>query len=177
MQSLLKMAGAIDRLTARTGRIVSTLILALMFTMVYEVAARYFFNAPTSWSYDLSYMIGSSMMLLGAGYAVMHDAHVRVDLLYERWSRKTKSLVDTILMCVFFFPFVGIFTQRSFQSAFTAFERGTRSDYGIWMPLTWPFKLAIAIGFLLMLLAGISWLVKCVAGLKGIEVAKLEEEE
>jgi len=171
MRAIVKIVGAIDWFTERVGRIVSVLILALIISMTYEVAARYLFNAPTKWSYDLSYMIGDSMMLLGTSYALLHGAHVRVDLLYERFPDKVKRLVDTILICGIFLPLVGILTHRAFRQALVALERGTRSDFGIWMPLMWPFRFALAIGFALLLTAGISWLLKCVIGLKG-EVAK-----
>jgi len=166
MNLIKKLADAIDWLTDRVGRIVSVLILALIVSMTYEVAARYLFNAPTKWSYDLSYMIGDSMMLLGTGYALLHGAHVRVDLLYERFPTRVKYLIDTVLICGVFFPLVGILTHRAFRQALVALERGTRSDFGIWMPLMWPFRFALAIGFALLLIAGISWLLKCVIGLK-----------
>jgi len=167
MKPLRTLIELIDRFTERVGRMVSALILVLIFTMSYEVGARYLFNSPTAWSYDLSYMIGHSMMLLGAGYTLLHGGHVRVDLAYERFPERVKALVDFVLSVVIFFPLVGALTYRAYTQAITAFVRGTRSDFGIWMPPMWPFRTFLAIGFTLLLIAGISWFIKSFMALRG----------
>lgn len=156
----------IDWFIERVGRIVAFLILVLIGTMAYEVFARYAFGAPTAWSFDLSYMIGGSLMLLGASYTLLHKGHVRVDLLYNRCPFRVRQAIDLLFTAVIFFPMVSLLTHRAFQSAFTALERGTRSDFGIWMPLVWPFRMAISIAFLLLLIAGISWFIHIALSLK-----------
>jgi TRAP-type mannitol/chloroaromatic compound transport system permease small subunit len=157
---------SIDWFIEHLGRIISFLTLLLIATMSYEVVARYVFNSPTAWSYDSSYMIGGSMMILGASYTLLHKGHVRVDLLYDRFSFRVRQTIDLVFTVVIFFPLVYLLTHRFFQSAFTALERGTRSDFGIWMPLVWPFRLVISIAFALLLLSGISWFIRIVLSLK-----------
>ncbi len=157
---------SIDWFIERVGRVASILTLFLIGTMSYEVVARYVFNAPTAWSYDSSYMIGGSMMILGASYTLLHKGHVRVDLLYDRFSFKVRKIIDLVFTAVIFFPMVSLLTHRFFQSAVTALERGTRSDFGIWMPLVWPFRTVITIAFALLLLAGISWFIRTILSLK-----------
>lgn len=166
MNTLKSFTQAIDWGIERLGRLISVLILVLIGTMSYEVFARYLFNAATAWSYDSSYMIGGSMMLLGASYTLLHKGHVRVDILYERLSLRVRNIIDLVFTLLIFFPFVSVLTYNSFVSALTALERGTRSDFGIWMPLVWPFRLVISIAFALLLVAGISWFIKLIVSLK-----------
>ncbi len=166
MNALNSFTRAIDWGIERLGRVVSTLILVLIGTMSYEVFARYAFNAPTAWSYDSSYMIGGSMMLLGASYTLLHKGHVRVDILYERLSLRVRQTIDLVFTLLIFFPFVSVLTYNSFGSALTALDRGTRSDFGIWMPLVWPFRMVISFAFALLLVAGISWFIKIIISLK-----------
>jgi len=166
MHILKLVMNSIDWFIEHLGRIVSFLTLFLIGTMSYEVVARYAFNAPTAWSYDSSYMIGGSMMILGASYTLLHKGHVRVDLLYDRFAFRTRQIIDLVFTIVIFFPMVSVLTHRFFQSAFTALERGTRSDFGIWMPLVWPFRMVISFAFALLLLAGVAWFIRIVLSLK-----------
>jgi len=166
MQILLAVSHAIDWFIEHVGRIASVLTLFLIGTMSYEVVARYVFNAPTVWSYDSSYMIGGSMMILGASYTLLHKGHVRVDLLYERFPFKARQIIDLVFTVIIFFPMVTLLTHRFIQATITAIERGTRSDFGIWMPLVWPFRMVISIAFLLLLLAGVSWFIRTILSLK-----------
>ena len=167
----------IDRFTETTGKGVSFLILVLIFIMVYEVLARYLFNAPTKWAYDLSYMVGGTGMLLGAGYSLLHNVHVRVDIIYDKASSKYKRIVDTVGSIVFMLPMVFILMQDAWKEAIRVFIWGTRSDYGIWMPVLWPYRTGMAIAFTLFFVAGISFLIKNIISLKTGEdlLGKAEE--
>lgn len=177
MNGLRRLYKGIDRFTEVTGQGVSYLILVLIFMMVFEVTARYVFNSPTRWAYDLSYMVGGTGMLLGAGYSMLHNVHVRVDILYEKASFRTKRIIDTVGTVVLALPIVIIITQDAWKEAVRVFVQGTRSDYGIWMPILWPYRTAMAIAFVLFLLAIISFLIKNVLSLKTGEdlMGKAEE--
>jgi TRAP-type mannitol/chloroaromatic compound transport system permease small subunit len=177
MNNLRKIYKGIDRFTEVTGQGVSYLILALIFIMVYEVLARYLFNAPTKWAYDLSYMVGGTGMLLGAGYSLLHNVHVRVDIIYDKLNIRKKRIIDTIGTCVFALPMVIILTQDAWKEAIRVFVQGTRSDYGIWMPLLWPYRTAMAVAFVLFLVAVISFLIKNILSVKTGEdlMGKAEE--
>jgi len=177
MNGLRRLYKGIDRFTEVTGQGVSFLILVLIFMMVFEVTARYVFNSPTKWAYDLSYMVGGTGMLLGAGYSMLHNVHVRVDILYEKASFKRKLIIDTLGTIVLSLPIVIILTQDAWKEAVRVFVQGTRSDYGIWMPILWPYRTAMAVAFVLFLLAIISFLIKNILSLKTGEdlMGKAEE--
>jgi len=177
MKGLRRIYKGIDRFTEVTGKAVSYLILVLIFIMVFEVLARYLFNAPTNWAYDLSYMVGGTGMLLGAGYSMLHNVHVRVDIIYEKLAFRRRRIIDTIGTIVLALPIVTILTQDAWKEAVRVFVQGTRSDYGIWMPVLWPYRTAMAVAFVLFLLAVISFLIKNILSLKSGEdlIGKAEE--
>lgn len=177
MNNLSRIYKGIDRFTETTGHAISYLIIVTIFIMVFEVLARYLFNAPTKWSYDLSYMIGGTGMLLGAGYSLLHNVHVRVDIIYEKLALRRRRIIDTIGTIVFAVPMVAILTQDAWKEAIRVFVQGTRSDYGIWMPVLWPYRTAMAVAFVLFLLAVISFLIKNILSLKTGEdlIGKAEE--
>ena len=63
----------------------------LVLAVAYEVIARYAFNAPTIWSFDVTYMLYGTIFMLGAAYALHKGAHIRTDFFFERWSVRTKG--------------------------------------------------------------------------------------
>jgi TRAP-type mannitol/chloroaromatic compound transport system permease small subunit len=101
---LIKTVRRIDRFTDTTGVWISWLNLPLVAAVSYEVIARYLFDAPTIWSFDVTYMLYGTIFMLGAAYALHKGAHIRTDFFYEKWSDKTKGMVDSISYIVFFFP-------------------------------------------------------------------------
>src|SRR5690348_18430778 len=101
---LIRVVKGIDRFTDVTGTWIAWLNLPLVAAVSYEVIARYLFNAPTIWSFDVTYMLYGTIFMLGAAYALHKGAHIRTDFFYEKWSVKTKGMVDSISYLVFFFP-------------------------------------------------------------------------
>src|SRR5262245_24052585 len=80
----------VDQVSEVSGRAFAWLVLPLILGVTYEVGARYLFNAPTVWAYDLSYMLYASIFMLGAAYTLRHGAHVRTDFLYNNFSDRRK---------------------------------------------------------------------------------------
>ena len=101
---LLKATRVIDAFSEWSGKAVSWLILPLVFSLTYEGIARYLFNAPTLWAYDLSYMLYGAIFMLGAHYTLQRGAHIRTDMLWEKFSPRVKGRIDAIAYIFFFFP-------------------------------------------------------------------------
>ena len=95
---------AIDTFSLWVGRAVAWLTVPLMFGIVYEVFARYWFTAPTVWAYDISRMLYGAMFILGAAYALSKGVHIRADFIYRRWSVQTQGRIDTALYPDLLFP-------------------------------------------------------------------------
>src|SRR5437868_9498736 len=100
---LIRTVQLIDKFTDRTGVWIAWLNLPLVAAVAYEVIARYVFNRPTLWSFDVTYMLYGTIFMLGAAYALHKGAHIRTDFFYEKWSAQTKGMVDSISYLLFFF--------------------------------------------------------------------------
>jgi TRAP-type mannitol/chloroaromatic compound transport system permease small subunit len=152
---------AIDRFSLWTGKLVCWLILPLIFAMVYEIVARYYFLAPTIWAYDMSRMVYGAHFMLGAAYALSKGVHIRSDFLYRDWSVKRQARTDALLYLVFYFPSLLLFFWVSSDYAWTAVSRWERGMDTAWMPYLGPIRSCIPIGVLFLLVQGISELLKC----------------
>jgi len=153
---------AIDTFSLWVGRAVAWLSVPLMFAMVYEVFARYYFTAPTVWAYDISRMVYGAMFVLGSAYALSKGVHIRSDFLYRHWSVRTQGRVDTALYLVCYFPAMIIFLWVSSDWAWVAVSRGERGMDTAWMPLLGPVKSCLPVGVALLIVQGVSELLKAV---------------
>jgi TRAP-type mannitol/chloroaromatic compound transport system permease small subunit len=150
----------VDTLNLWVGRTVAWLVLPLMAAMVYEITARYVFLAPTIWAFDVSRMLYGTMFMLGAAYALSRGVHIRADFLYRSWSVKTQGRVDSLLYLCLYFPALLIFAKIAFDYAAVSVARGERGMDTAWMPPLGPVKAALALGVALLVLQGISELIK-----------------
>jgi TRAP-type mannitol/chloroaromatic compound transport system permease small subunit len=153
---------AIDTFGLWTGKLVCWLILPLMFSMVYEIIARYYFVAPTIWAYDTSRMAYGAHFMLGAAYALSKGVHIRSDFLYRDWSVKRQARTDLFLYVVFYFPSMVIFRWVASEYAWAAVIRWERGMDTAWMPYLGPIRACIPIGVLFLVIQGVSELLKCV---------------
>jgi len=154
MPGLRRLVSGIDTLSKWTGRIVGYFVPVMMLVLLYEVFLRYVLDSPTNWAHETSlYLFGSYFMLLG-GYALYSRAHIAMDLLYGRWSPRTKAIVDVITALLFFFFIGGLFYYGA-EYAWASVMR-LESSRTAWDPPLYPFKLIIPISALLVLLSGVA---------------------
>jgi TRAP-type mannitol/chloroaromatic compound transport system permease small subunit len=154
------MCRGVEFISEWSGRIIAWLIVVQVVIISYEVMMRYVFNAPTIWSHVLSYLLGSTFVFLGLAYVWRHDANVRIDIFYSRFSPKRKALMDNIFTLIFFFPLIFMVTKEFAQDTLHAYQVGEKVWMAAWYPLLWPFKLAATIGFVLLSLQGIVTFIK-----------------
>jgi TRAP-type mannitol/chloroaromatic compound transport system permease small subunit len=157
---LIRTVNIIDKFTDATGTWVAWLNVPLVLAVAWEVISRYAFNKPTIWSFDVTYMLYGAMFMLGAAYALRVGAHIRTDFFWERWSQRTRGVIDTIAYVVFFFPGIALFLWVGWDEAWYAYEIGEMSEQTPWRPLLWPLKACIPLAAALLLLQGISELTK-----------------
>jgi TRAP-type mannitol/chloroaromatic compound transport system permease small subunit len=174
----IRIVRAIDWFTDRTGTLIAWLNLPLVLVVAWEVVARYVFQAPTIWSFDLTYMLYGTVFMLGSAYALHKGAHIRTDFLFEKWSIRTRGWIDSIAYIAFFFPSLIVFFVVSGQEGWYAFTIGETSEQTPWRPILWPYKLVIPATCLLLLIQGISETIKSVyAARTGIELEHKEKIE
>lgn len=153
---------ALDSVSEWTGRIVSWLILPMVASLVYEVGARYLFDAPTVWAYDMTFMLYGSFFMLGAAYTLRHKGHIRTDSFYGEWSPRKQGWVDTICYLVFYFPPLIAFQVVTWDYFYKSYGQDERIMTSPWMPIVWPFKFVLPLATLLLLLQGVSELLKSI---------------
>ena len=159
---LLKTIGVLDTFSAWSGKTVAWLIFPLVFALTYEGFARYLFNAPTLWAYDLSYMLYGALFMLGAHYTLLKGAHIRTDILWEKFSTRVKGRIDAVAYVFFFFPAMILLFYASVDESWHAWKIGELSEQTAWRPILWPFKAVVPLTALLLLIQGVSELLKSI---------------
>ena len=157
---LIRAVRIIDKFTDTTGVWIAWLNVPLVLAVAYEVIARYLFNAPTIWSFDVTYMLYGTIFMLGAAYALHKGAHIRTDFFYETWTDRTRGVVDSISYIVFFFPSIVMLLLVSANESWYSFTISETSEQTPWRPILWPFKAVVPLTCVLLLLQGVSELIK-----------------
>ncbi len=154
-----KMLELIDRISRFIAYFAMMLIVCLIASMFFEVIARYGFNSPTMWSYDISYMLNGTIFLLGSGYVLSKNLHVRVDFLSTRMPVPAQHLVNLVFDLFILLPAIAWVAYRATGKALRSFDTGAVEVVSPWAPVIWPFEAGIALGLVglfLQLLATIA---------------------
>jgi TRAP-type mannitol/chloroaromatic compound transport system permease small subunit len=149
---------AVDHLNRWMGRFWALAIFVVTFAVLYEVVARTAFGQPTLWSNETTVYVSAVAYLIAGGYALLYRRHVRIDLVYDRLSTRTRAKLDVVTF-VFFVIYVGALVWVGTTMGWTSFTQseGTGTP---WNPPIWPVKLAIPAAALLLLLQGIANLLR-----------------
>jgi TRAP-type mannitol/chloroaromatic compound transport system permease small subunit len=177
-RALLASLRIIDTFTDITGMAIAWLTVPMVAAVAYEVVARYAFNAPTTWSYDVTYMLYGTLFMLGCGYALHKGAHIRTDFFWDNFSPRTRGLIDSIAYILFFFPAFTALLLISLHEANYAFQINETSDQTPWRPVLWPFKYMVPLACGLLMIQGISELLKSLYMARtGVELEHKEKVE
>lgn len=157
----------IDKLTKAVGTLVSWLTVILVLIMVVDVAMRYLFSVTSAASFELEWHLFAGIFLLGAAYTLQQDKHVRVDVFYHRFSKKTQGWVNLIGSLFLLLPFcaVAFWESLSFVEASFNFRETSPDPQGL--PARYLIKAVIPIGFFLLGLQGISEALKSIKKIGG----------
>jgi TRAP-type mannitol/chloroaromatic compound transport system permease small subunit len=158
--SIRRLARRIDAWQDAFGRALSWLMLVMVLVVFSDVVLRYALNVTSVFTQELEWYLFAITYLLGAGYVMLYDEHVRVDIVYSRLSPRRKAWLDFILLFVFFFPscFLIMYTTWPFfRNAYRVLE-GSPDPGGI--PARWALKAVIIIAFAILAIQGFSQAVK-----------------
>jgi TRAP-type mannitol/chloroaromatic compound transport system permease small subunit len=177
-----RVIATIDRISEVVGKTIAWLILPLSFSLGYEVFSRYLFNNPTTWAFDVSYMLYGAYFMLASAYTLSRDGHVRGDIFYRNFSPRTQALIDLTLYLLVFFPaMVALIVAgwRFFLASFLIRETSPLSPYAT--PI-YPLKAVIPLGAALLALQGVAQVLRCLHAIRtgrwsDHEVHGLEEVE
>ena len=153
-----RVTDAIEAVNVKAGEFVAWWSLIAVFVYYYEVVARFVFNSPTNWVHESMFLMFGMQYMISGAYAYREDQHVRVDVLYAKFSPRGKAIAD-IVTSFFFFVFIGTMLVTGYRFAADAVNLREVS-FTEWAIQYWPVKLTIPIGAALLLLQGISKLLK-----------------
>ena len=154
MQILKKALWLIDKLNESVARVVSWILVLIVAATFYEVVMRYIFNAPTNWVFEFNYLVHGPYFLLLGAYTFARNAHVNVDVIYNRFSARQRAVIDLFTMpFFFFFVIVMLIYGGKFALNSLAFRETLSSA---WAPPIYPVKLVIPVAAFLLLLQGIA---------------------
>ncbi|MDQ0337914.1 TRAP-type mannitol/chloroaromatic compound transport system permease small subunit [Caldalkalibacillus uzonensis] len=159
MNGIKKVIHIIDTVNDWIGKIGAWSVLVLTFLVVFEVISRRVLNSPTIWTYETITMVYGFHFMIVAAYALLHKSMVSVDIIYEKFPLKTRAWLDLCTYVLFFFPFVvGIFWIGMDYAAKSWAIKETSSS--LFSPPVYPLKTVIPVAFGLLLLQGISEVLK-----------------
>jgi TRAP-type mannitol/chloroaromatic compound transport system permease small subunit len=169
LNAIKKFSRWIDTLNQWVGRGVSWVTLALVLVVFVDVVMRYLFNTSFVFTQELEWHLFGFIFLMGAGYTLLHDGHVRVDIIYQRVGLKPRAWINLCGVILFLIPGCIMVITTSFKFALNAFEimEGSPDPGGI--PFRFVIKSCIPVGFTLLLLQGISLGMHSVMQILGIE--------
>ena len=158
----------VDNVNYRIGRVTMLVIFIMVGILFYSAISKTFFN-PSLWTYEFAQFLMVGYFLFGGAYSLQTDSHVRMDLLYGRWTSRTKNRWDAVTSLVMI-SYLVLLLYGSISSTYYAIEYGERS-YSIWRPYMWPIKVLMTTGIILMLLQAISQFFKDLAAARGISLS------
>ena len=159
---------SIDATIKVVGRFSMYLVFGMIGVLLFESISRTIFNKPHIWVVEVAQFTMAAYYLLGGGYSMILKGHVRMDLLYGRWSGKTKATVDlfTGLFLIFYLVFLLLGAYSSIEYAVMYGQRNRSA----WAPLMAPIKIIMGTGVLLMLLQAVATWFKDLAKARGEKI-------
>ncbi len=168
----------IDSLSTWVGKSFAWLILVLTFGVSYEVFVRYVLSAPTTWAFDVSYIMYGAMFLMAGAYTLSRNGHVRADVLYRLWRPRAQAMMDLTLYIVFFLPAIAAFMYSGWNYAKFSVQFREVSIFSPAGVPVFPLKALIPVTGLLLLLQGIAEIIRCILCIRqGVWPQRLHDVE
>ena len=158
----------IDATNKAVGKFAMYLVFGMMGVLLFESIFRTIFNQPHIWVVEIAQFTMAAYYLLGGGYSMILKGHVRMDLLYGRWSAARQAMTDVIT--IFFLIFYLVFLLYGGISSIEYAVTYGQVNYTPWAPPLAPIKIIMTIGILLMLLQAIATLFKDLAMVRGEKI-------
>ncbi len=183
MHALLKVSKAVDWLNSQIGKHLIWLILASTVISAVNAAVRKAFNTSSNAYLEVQWYLFAASFLLAAAYTLLNGEHVKIDVIYSHWSKRTQIWIDVLGFIFFLLPFCAAILWFSIPFFLKGYNSGEVSSNAGGLIL-WPVYAMMPLGFFLLLLQGISELIKRIAFLQGLiedptlkKIEKTAEEE
>jgi len=173
---LLRISGLIDGLNEHVGRLSYWLILVMVLVSAGNASVRYIFDRSSNAWLEIQWYLFSAVFLLGAGYTLLHNQHVRIDVISGRLSKRARAWIDVFGTLFFLLPMAIAIMWMSWPVFVQAWELHEESSNAGGL-IVWPARLLVPAGFLMLVLQGFSELIKRIAFLLGLIPDPSEKDE
>ena len=166
-----------DKVSAWFGKAFAWLILVMTFGVGYEVFVRYVLRDPTSWAFDVSYMMYGTLFMMAGAYTLSRDGHVRGDFVYRLLKPKTQATIELVLYFLFFFPGVIALILAGWKYAARSWSY---TEVSVMSPANVPifqFKSVIIAAGILLLIQGVAQVFRCIICMRTNEWPKHTEDD
>ena len=158
----------VDSLNEAVGTFAMYLFIVMLGILSYAVYTNVVVDRPVIWVMEMAQFTMAAYYTLGGGYTLKEGAHVRMDVLYDRWSPRTKAIVDSVTGLILLF-YLGLLVFGGFTSTQYALEYGQK-NYSAWGPPMAPIKIIITTGMTLMLLQASAFFLRDVCKAMGKKI-------
>lgn len=166
LDSMVMVIRKIDWFAEWCGKVIAFLCFPLVLGLTYEVVARYLFHAPTEWAYDVTYILYGTIFMLAAAFTLLKKGHIRTDLFYNNWPPKKQGAIDAVMYVLFYFPGIIFFLVAGWDYAAHSWATKETAALSPWRPIIYPFKTVIPVTAALLLIQGVSELLKSIYAAK-----------
>ncbi|MDP3082278.1 MAG: TRAP transporter small permease subunit [Rubrivivax sp.] len=166
MNALLKLSKLIDTISEWIGKLSMWLVLAAVLISAGNAIMRKAFNIGSNAYLEVQWYLFAAVFMLGAAYVFLHNGHVRIDFIASRVSKRTNAIIDALGITVFLIPLCVILIDLSWPYFMRAYVSGEMSENAGGL-IRWPAILLIPVGFSILLMQGLSELIKRIAFLTG----------
>jgi TRAP-type mannitol/chloroaromatic compound transport system permease small subunit len=163
-----KVSRWLDNFVLNLGFLFAFLWIAVVVTIIVAVVGRYAFGIGSILLEEVEWHLAGAAWLVGLSYTLVKDSHVRVDVLYERFSLRRQVWIELLGILVLLLPFAVIVTYQSWPFFWSSYLQGEVSSSPAGLPARWAIKFFVPFSFALIVVAAVSRLLKCTALLFGI---------
>jgi TRAP-type mannitol/chloroaromatic compound transport system permease small subunit len=167
MTPLLKLSGAIDRINELIGKLTMWLVLAAVLISAGNAIIRKTFNVGSNAFLEIQWYLFSAVFMMGVGYVMLRNAHVRIDFISARLSKRTNAIIDAVGIVVFTIPLSVIMIDLGWPLFVRALQSGEMSQNAGGL-IRWPAMMLVPLGFAILMTQAISELIKRLAFLQGL---------
>ena len=160
MSALEKLQTIISRLVNTMGNVLAVVLILMVLNVAYDVMMRYLFRASSVGMQEMEWHLFAIIILFGVGVALQHEAHVRVDFLYDRMQPKTRAYINIFGTLLFLMPLALLILFGSFGFVHDAYAIGEISEDPGGLPYRWVIKAMIPLSFGFLLLAAIGYILQ-----------------
>ncbi len=174
---LIKIEQKFNKFMDYMGNVLVVVLLLMILNVFYDVLMRYLFHDSSIAMQEMEWHLFAVIILFGTSYSLKENAHVRVDFLYDKFSEKTKAIINIVGTLIFLLPFTALIIYGSYAFVMDSYSVNETSGDPGGLKYLWVIKAAIPVSFIILFLEGINYIIKNINIYRGIEKAKKNDPQ